>query len=146
MTDGPVQDWEHLARTIKERREHLGFSQDKVRELDGPSQPVQTQVENNDSTKPRPHVDSLHKYDKPFGWEPGSTLATLRGGNPTPVGARTSIRDIADADLLAEVQRRMSEGREVSNVVQLKTKTQADPTAPGPHEKLVARDEAESKD
>ena len=111
MADGPIEDWAHLARTVKDRREHLGLSQDKVRDLDGPSQPVQTAVENNDSTKARPRVDSLHKYDKPFGWEPGSAIETLRGGNPTPIGAKASIMDMSDADLLAEVHRRMTQSQ-----------------------------------
>lgn len=106
-------DWERLGRLIKDRREHLGLSQARVRELDGPSQPVQTQVENNDATKSRPRADSLHKFDKPLRWEEGSTLATLRGGNPTPIGSAMSIHDITDADLIAEVTRRLKEARNV---------------------------------
>ena len=105
------QDWARLGRVIKARREYLGLSQARVRELDGPSQPVQTQVENNDATKPRPRSDSLHKFDKPLQWMGGSTLTTLRGGDPTPIGSTKSIRELADGDLIEELTRRLEELR-----------------------------------
>lgn len=109
VTNRPVEDWARLARTIRARREHLGLSQDRVRELNGPSQPVQTQVETNDPSRARPRADSLRKYDKPLRWESGSTMAVLRGGDPTEVSIRPAfdITGVSVDELLAEVRRRI---------------------------------------
>ncbi|WNM65615.1 immunity repressor [Mycobacterium phage Rialto] len=114
---GPAQaDWERLGKIVRARREYLKLSQAEVQEAGGPSDVVQSRIENNDASKPRPRGSTLRMLDAPLQWEPGSTIETLSGGDPVPIGTNTSVKKISDADLVAEITRRLQEARHVMEV------------------------------
>ncbi|ASZ74421.1 transcriptional repressor [Mycobacterium phage Wachhund] len=117
--NGPAQaDWERLGKIVRARREYLKLSQAEVQEAGGPSDVVQSRIENNDASKPRPRGSTLRMLDAPLQWEPGSTIATLSGGDPVPIGTNTSVKQISDADLVAEITRRLQEARNVMETAQ----------------------------
>ncbi|WP_025088820.1 helix-turn-helix domain-containing protein [Mycobacteroides abscessus] len=76
-----AEDWAALARAVRTRRAELGLTQVAVGQAGGPSDIVVGRVENNEEPRPRP--DTLRKLDKGLGWEPGTSLAILAGGEST---------------------------------------------------------------
>lgn len=119
MQNGPTQaDWERLGRIVRGRREYLKLSQAEVQEAGGPSDVVQSRIENNDTSKPRPRGSTLRMLDAPLQWEPGSTIETLSGGDPTPLGTNMSVEKISDADLVKEIDRRLKEARHAVETAQ----------------------------
>lgn len=109
-TKATGEQWGRLGRMVRARREELKLSQAEVQEAGGPSDVIQSRIENNDGTKPRPRGSTLRMLDAALRWEPGSAIDILTGGSPTPIGTAGSIRDASDMELLAEVQRRMGGG------------------------------------
>lgn len=106
---GMTEQWARLAEAVAKRRAWLKLSQDNVRALGGPSDVVQSRIENNE--EPRPRGDTLHKLDGPLQWVPGSAVAVLAGGDPIPVGAARTVRDASTDELLDEIRRRIEGAR-----------------------------------
>lgn len=102
------EHWDRLAKAVSQRRDDLRLSQAVVRERGGPSDVIQTRVEKNDTESPRPRGRTLALFDKPLEWEPGSTVATLNGGNPTLLGSMKGIRQLGNDALVDELRRRLS--------------------------------------
>lgn len=105
MIWGMPEQWERLGRVVAARRSDLKLSQDAVRSLGGPSDVVQSRIENNE--QPRPRGDTLYKIDAALQWQPGSAVAVLHGGDPIPLTAARTIQDATDDELIEEVRRRM---------------------------------------
>lgn len=87
-----------FGRYVYARRRELNMGQDAVAEAGGPSDKKQTDIEHGRG--PMPRFETLSKYDKALGWEPGSAAAVLHGGEPRLVKPRSV--DAAKLDELAQ--------------------------------------------
>jgi hypothetical protein len=73
---------EALSSRIKAEAKTVDISHDAVASRGGPASPTMTKVMNGAGTI---SAASARKLEKAFGWAPGSVLAILAGGEPTPV-------------------------------------------------------------
>lgn len=79
------RDWARLARYARERRDELGLTQEEVAARGGPSTATLRIIENLDrdnasqsSFRPK----SLRQLEDGLGWERGSALTIIAGGEP----------------------------------------------------------------
>jgi hypothetical protein len=112
------EDWAALAQAVSDRRTQLRLSQEDIGRAGGPSDVVVSRIEHN--SEPRPRGDTLHKLDEPLQWQPGSAVAILNGGQPTPIEEvpppPQSLDTIPIDDLLEEIRRRVVYGPGASEV------------------------------
>ncbi|WP_131725095.1 helix-turn-helix domain-containing protein [Mycobacteroides immunogenum] len=76
-------DWARLARYVAARRAALGISQEEVEARGGPGAKTFGLIENGGATSMTPRT--IERLDKGLLWTPGSTRATLNGGEPKPL-------------------------------------------------------------
>lgn len=81
--------WPELASALRAAREARGLSQVALAELAGISE---GSVQNLEDTERRPTriPQSLARVEPHLGWAPGSGVAILRGGQPTPLALASS--------------------------------------------------------
>lgn len=92
--------WDRLANAIRAAREALSLSQAGLAELAGISE---GSVQNLESGKPRTRMpQSLPKVEPHLGWAPGSGVAILNGGDPTPLPASSTPAGPSSEDKLRE--------------------------------------------
>ncbi|MEZ0366765.1 hypothetical protein ACAG26_24130 [Mycobacterium sp. pUA109] len=118
MNDGEAARWQRLGQIVRLRRVELHLSQKAVQDLGGPSDVVQSRIENDDASAPRPRGSTLNKLDGPLQWEPGSAIAVLNGGEPTAIrppdrgpDGGVALRDASNDDLIDELRRRLADAR-----------------------------------
>jgi len=106
---------DRFADLVKQRRTDLDLTQTDVYTQGGPSQPTQTAIDAG--TSKNLTAATLRKLDRGLRWEPGSAKRALAGGDPAPLpdtashhdaDATATMRDVSDAELLAEIARRFS--------------------------------------
>lgn len=90
---------ERLAKAVRNRMDELGVSQATVQGRGGPSTTSLTKI-----TSGAGYIQGsqLGKLDAGLQWPSGTAARILRGGSTL-----TSIADVSDEELLAEVARRM---------------------------------------
>ncbi|CAM3063786.1 helix-turn-helix transcriptional regulator [Skermania piniformis] len=72
-----------LGKAVKARRTRQGWTQTQVAEAGGPSHATLVKLENGNLPKLTPAV--LAKLDQGLNWAPGSAVAIMSGGEPTPL-------------------------------------------------------------
>jgi transcriptional regulator with XRE-family HTH domain len=85
MTEGSDQNWDHLARLIRDRRAELGLTQREVHNIGGPSPATLYQLESGHPGSYRAHI--LRRLERALGWAAGSVRRALAGGLPVLDGA-----------------------------------------------------------
>lgn len=109
--DWAAKDWARLATAVGDRRRQLALSQTAVRDAGGPSDVVVGRIEQNDHRAGYPRQDTIHKLDAGLQWAPGSAIAILNGGEPTPLDRTPeSVGDALTEDLLLELLGRIVPG------------------------------------
>lgn len=106
-----------FGRIVRARRLALGdLTQIDVWRRGGPSNSTLTAIEGGDW---KPNGPTFRKLDAALEWEPGSARRAWDGGEPTPAtprpeapAHRRAAVDASDAEIVAEVARRMSVARE----------------------------------
>lgn len=89
--------WEELGRKVRDRRLGRGWSQAEVAARGGPSDTLQTAIENGTWTPARSVQATLIKIDTGMQWVAGSASTVLAGGEPTPIEG-TTTREAAAPD------------------------------------------------
>lgn len=78
-----TSDFENLNRHIDERLKQLRLNKTKLANMGGPSRNTLATLGSRGYTPTR---ETFERIDAFLQWEPGSALAALRGGTPTPIG------------------------------------------------------------
>lgn len=78
-----TSDFENLNRHIDERLKQLRLNKTKLANMGGPSRNTLATLGSRGYTPTR---ETFERIDAFLQWEPGSALAALRGGTPTPTG------------------------------------------------------------
>lgn len=76
-------DFDNLNRHIEERLKQLRLNKTKLANMGGPSRNTLATLGSRGYTPTR---ETFERLDSFLQWEPGSALAALRGGTPTPIG------------------------------------------------------------
>lgn len=101
---------DRLGRAVRIRRTALQLSLREVQARGGPSQPTVTDLERGRAAGVSP--STLRKLDAALEWEPGTAARRMaEASDDMPL----SLREVSDADLLAEVGRRMRRSEEVGD-------------------------------
>ena len=77
------QDWQRLAKCVRDRRGDLGLTQEEVSAAGGPSTPSLRVIERGQQSRYKPA--SLRRLENALQWQRGSVRAILDGGEPVPV-------------------------------------------------------------
>lgn len=109
-----------FGQIVRARRLALGdLTQIDVWRRGGPSNSTLTAIEGGEW---KPNGSTFRKLDAALEWEPGSARRAWDGGQPTPAtprpeapAHRRTAVDASDAEIVAEVARRMSVAREERN-------------------------------
>ncbi|SKI79711.1 Bacteriophage protein [Mycobacteroides abscessus subsp. massiliense] len=80
-------NWENLAHHVRTRRMSRGWSQATVTAQGGPSDTLQSRIENGEWAPKRGVDDTLSKLDSGLKWVEGSASRALAGDEPLPVEA-----------------------------------------------------------
>jgi transcriptional regulator with XRE-family HTH domain len=102
-----------LADQVKARRNALGLTQRGAAVKADVATQTWINVEQGEKVRER----TLHRVDRALKWEPGSALAVLKGGDPTPVPGSTppamTATDQAFAELRDELEKLRDEVQEL---------------------------------
>jgi len=80
-----TRDWKRLGEAIEAARDALRMSQVGLAEAAGISEST---VQNYEAGTPRTRLPTtLGNIERALGWKPGSGVAVLEGGDPSPVAA-----------------------------------------------------------
>jgi transcriptional regulator with XRE-family HTH domain len=93
-----TNDWDRLARAIRERRQVLGLTQQQLADAAGVTRTTIKNLEGARQPTKRPPA-SLPSVEQALGWSLGSARAVLAGGEPT-LGAAAP----ADPDSRYEIE------------------------------------------
>ncbi|SII18978.1 Bacteriophage protein [Mycobacteroides abscessus subsp. abscessus] len=115
-------NWEKLGQRVRARRLSRGWSQATVADQGGPSDTLQTRIENGQWRPTRGVDETLSKIDHGMLWVPGSSSATLADGEPTPIEEAQQEGDSVGA-AEADVSDPLAEhDAEVANALEWSTK------------------------
>jgi hypothetical protein len=84
---GPMAErqWERLGKAVLERRTSKGWTQQEVWEQGGPSDSLQTDIEQLRWQPTRNPRETLKKIDNGLDWVPGSADRVTKGGDPIEI-------------------------------------------------------------
>lgn len=128
-------NWEKLGQRVRARRLSRGWSQATVADQGGPSDTLQTRIENGQWRPTRGVDETLSKIDNGMLWTPGSSSATLADGEPTPIedaqeGASAGAAEPDVRDPLAEHEAELTNSLEWSEkLIEAAEALNANPTA-----------------
>lgn len=112
-------DYERLGAAIRTRRVELGFNQEEVKQLGGPSSATLRKIEGGQALQYR--ITTTRPLERVLRWHAGSIEAVLDGGSPTPEDIASAVRvdqaanngalyrpldEASDAELLSELLQR----------------------------------------
>lgn len=91
--------WDRLGEAVLDRRTTKGWTQQEVAERGGPSDTLQSDIEQKRWAPSRNVKETLRKIDAGMEWESGSAARVLEGGSATPreVARGEVARRILDA-------------------------------------------------
>jgi hypothetical protein len=79
------RDWERLSAAVLKRRTAEGWTQQDVWDRGGPSDTLQSEIEQNRWRPTRTVKQTLDKIDAGLKWQAGSAQRVLTGGDPLPI-------------------------------------------------------------
>lgn len=121
-----TRDWERLARAIEEARDAKGLTQVALAEAADVSESTVQNLESGATRKRTP--STLPKVEAALGWAPGSGLAVLAGGDPTPLteATRSADRDLDRSDLPLRIVDELKNGGRLVDTAVIKLPTKGD--------------------
>ena len=101
------REWARLARAIEAARDVMGLTQVGLAERADISESTVQNLESGVTRKRTP--STLPKVEQALGWAPGSGLAILAGGEPTPINTPSATEDIPGLPM--RIVQALGEGR-----------------------------------
>ncbi|ULN44710.1 helix-turn-helix domain-containing protein (plasmid) [Mycolicibacterium crocinum] len=80
--------WDQLATAVLARRKELGLTQIGAAKAGDLSPDIIRNIENRRRTPKQVNPRTAAKIERALEWEPGSVVATVAGGKPTPIKAQ----------------------------------------------------------
>ncbi len=81
----PIMSWDQLATAVLARRKELGLTQIGAAKAGDLSPDIIRNIENRRRTPKQVNPRTAAKIERALEWEPGSVVATVAGGKPTPI-------------------------------------------------------------
>ena len=81
----PIMSWDQLATAVLARRKELGLTQVDAATAGDISVDIIRNIENRRRTPRQVNPRTAAKIERALRWEPGSVVATVAGGKPTPI-------------------------------------------------------------
>ncbi|MEU7066955.1 helix-turn-helix transcriptional regulator [Streptomyces sp. NPDC046161] len=121
-----TRDWERLARAIEEARDAKGLTQVALAEAAEVSESTVQNLESGATRKRTP--STLPKIEAALGWAPGSGIAVLAGGDPTPENkvSQSEDRDLDRSDLPLRIVDELKNGGQLVDTAVIRLPTKGD--------------------
>lgn len=92
----PIMSWDQLATAVLARRKELGLTQIDAAKAGDMSVDIIRNIENRRRTPRQVNPRTAAKIEQALRWEPGSVVATVAGGKPTPIKQKRVKEPIAE--------------------------------------------------